>query len=139
MTASKWARWEGKNPRWHVVAATEKAKSAVKVTLACGRTRGVPVDLTEEPDLLNVCAACQTLADLRAHGEAPLATGKKVVCLCGCVRSDEAVRLRQDRAAAAEAERLLNHAAFERFYADRTAGKPTLSPAEYIAAVRQEA
>jgi hypothetical protein len=59
------------------------------------------------------------------------------VCLCGCNKSDEATRLRRERAAAAEAEQAINLAAFEAYYADHKAGKPTLAPAEYLAAVRE--
>lgn len=65
-------------------------------------------------------------------------TIEKPPCLCGCVRSDEAVRLRKEREAKAAAEKATNDEAFDRYYADLKAGRPVRTPAEYLAEVRKE-
>ena len=57
----------------------------------------------------------------------------KKPCLCGCVRSDEAVALRRAREAEAARAEAVNHAAFDLFYEDRKAGRPTMAVADYIA------
>lgn len=65
-------------------------------------------------------------------------TATRPICLCGCVSTDEAVRLRRERAKRAEAEHAADSEAFERYYADLTAKRPTRTPAEYVAEVRKE-
>ena len=62
-----------------------------------------------------------------------MTTATSPICLCGCTRSDEADEARRARAARAELDHAINNAAFDLYYDDLKAGRPTLAPAEYIA------
>lgn len=56
------------------------------------------------------------------------------VCLCGAgsCNTPEALAIKAQVEAERERSRRLNHAAFERFWNDRAAGRPTRTVAEYL-------
>ncbi len=62
-----------------------------------------------------------------------MSTATKPPCICGCIRSDEAMALRRAVKAKAERKRAVDHAAFDLYFADLKAGRTLMAPTDYIA------